>query len=78
MKIEDLKEEDEFVVIACDGIWNSLESQEVVDFIKSGFSNGKNCQEIAEDLCEKCLADSTAGDGTGCDNMTVIITQITH
>lgn len=24
---------DEFVVIACDGIWNSMTSQEVVDFV---------------------------------------------
>ena len=24
-------------------------------------------------LCDHCLADNTMGDGTGCDNMTVII-----
>lgn len=26
-------EKDNFLVLACDGIWNSLTSQEVVDFI---------------------------------------------
>ena len=28
---------------------------------------------ISIQLCDHCLADSTSGDGTGCDNMTVII-----
>lgn len=26
-------EKDNFLVLACDGIWNSLTSQEVIDFI---------------------------------------------
>ncbi|KHJ90196.1 protein phosphatase 2C [Oesophagostomum dentatum] len=78
VKVEALQPNDEFLVIACDGIWNSLNSQQVVDFIRERLKQGKSCVEISEELCDHCLAPSTAGDGTGCDNMTVIITTITH
>jgi len=40
-----------FIVLACDGIWNSLSSQEVVDFISSRIDNpdvklSKICEEV--------------------------------
>ncbi|XGW13329.1 hypothetical protein V3C99_000011 [Haemonchus contortus] len=78
VKIETLQPSDEFLVIACDGIWNSLNSQQVVDFIRDRLKQGKSCVDISSELCDHCLAPTTAGDGTGCDNMTVIITTITH
>ncbi|WKY03091.1 hypothetical protein Q1695_016413 [Nippostrongylus brasiliensis] len=78
VKIETLQPSDEFLVVACDGIWNSLNSQQVVDFIRERLKRGKTCVEISSELCDHCLAPTTAGDGTGCDNMTVIITTITH
>ncbi|CAD6199346.1 unnamed protein product [Caenorhabditis auriculariae] len=70
VKIECLLPDDEFLVVACDGIWNSMESQQVVDFVRERLSQGKTCKEICDALCDNCLADSTRGDGTGCDNMT--------
>jgi len=30
----------------------------------------------AGDLCESCLAESTDGDGTGCDNETVVVIKL--
>ncbi|KOB68061.1 Protein phosphatase 1G [Operophtera brumata] len=45
---------DQFMVLACDGIWNFMSSQ---------------------DMFDHCLAPSTMGDGTGCDNMTAIIVK---
>uniref|UniRef100_A0A915PUD6 protein-serine/threonine phosphatase n=1 Tax=Setaria digitata TaxID=48799 RepID=A0A915PUD6_9BILA len=67
---------DEFIVIACDGIWNSLTSQEVVDFIRRRINDGVNLKDICEQICDHCLSPNTAGDGTGCDNMTIIVAQI--
>ncbi|VVC41516.1 Fibrinogen binding protein,PPM-type phosphatase domain,PPM-type phosphatase, divalent cation binding [Cinara cedri] len=65
-----------FIVLACDGIWNSLSSQEVVDFISERINNPDvKLSLICEELFDKCLAPDTLSDGTGCDNMTCIIVK---
>ncbi|CDW58588.1 protein phosphatase 1G [Trichuris trichiura] len=73
IKIHELEKGDEFLVIACDGIWNSMSSQEVIDFISQRAKEGKEEVDIAAELCNACLSSTTSGDGTGCDNMTVIV-----
>lgn len=70
--------EDEFMVLACDGIWNFMSSQEVVDFVKPRLNREtgpEKLSQICEELFDHCLAPHTMGDGTGCDNMTAIIVQ---
>lgn len=43
--------EDEFMVLACDGIWNFMTSQEVVDFIKPKLAeNAENLSHICEEV----------------------------
>lgn len=42
---------DEFMVIACDGIWNYMTSEEVVDFVKKRLDGGQTkistiCEEV--------------------------------
>ncbi|XP_069829406.1 protein phosphatase 1G [Dendropsophus ebraccatus] len=81
IKVLTLNEEHDFMVIACDGIWNVMSSQEVVDFIRERISrldqSGEpaNLSSIVEELLDQCLAPDTSGDGTGCDNMTCIIVR---
>uniref|UniRef100_A0A2H8TU65 protein-serine/threonine phosphatase n=2 Tax=Melanaphis sacchari TaxID=742174 RepID=A0A2H8TU65_9HEMI len=66
-----------FIVLACDGIWNSLSSQEVVDFILERINKPDvKLSSICEELFEQCLAPNTLSDGTGCDNMTCIIVKL--
>uniref|UniRef100_A0A6P7GGT6 protein-serine/threonine phosphatase n=1 Tax=Diabrotica virgifera virgifera TaxID=50390 RepID=A0A6P7GGT6_DIAVI len=68
--------DDEFLVLACDGIWNFMSSQEVVDFIRPRILESKSkLSTICEEMFDHCLAPHTLGDGTGCDNMTAIIVQ---
>ncbi|KAG6814255.1 hypothetical protein H0H92_015370 [Tricholoma furcatifolium] len=75
--VHEISDEDEFFVIACDGIWDCLTSQQVVDFVRRGVAQGTELSEICENMCEHCLApDTTSGAGIGCDNMTVIIIAI--
>ncbi|BFZ16813.1 hypothetical protein BsWGS_19852 [Bradybaena similaris] len=72
----ELCNKDQFIVIACDGIWNYMSSQEVVDFVLEKFKDPKQKEKpsaVCEALFDHCLAPNTAGDGTGCDNMTCII-----
>lgn len=45
-----LQPEDEFVMVCCDGIWNSLESQEVVDFVRYRLTLGKPLKQIVEEV----------------------------
>lgn len=68
--------EDEFMVLACDGIWNFMSSQQVVDFVKSKLDDSpEKLSKICEAMFDFCLAPDTMCDGTGCDNMTAIIVQ---
>ncbi|KAK3727802.1 hypothetical protein QZH41_008221 [Actinostola sp. cb2023] len=73
-----LTEADEFMVMACDGIWNVKNSQEVVDFVRKELKEQRknsdiNLSSICEKLFNDCLAPDTSGDGSGCDNMTCLI-----
>ncbi|XP_052893122.1 probable protein phosphatase CG10417 [Anopheles moucheti] len=68
--------EDDFMVLACDGIWNFLTSEQVVQFVQERINKpGMKLSKICEELFDHCLAPHTRGDGTGCDNMTAIIVQ---
>ncbi|XP_055621467.1 probable protein phosphatase CG10417 [Toxorhynchites rutilus septentrionalis] len=71
-----IEPEDEFMVLACDGIWNFMTSDDVVEFVQERISDPtKKLSEICEEMFDYCLAPHTKGDGTGCDNMTAIIVQ---
>ncbi|RCH80350.1 Protein phosphatase 2C 2 [Rhizopus stolonifer] len=68
-----LTDHDEFVVLACDGIWDCFNNQQVVDFIRCKLCERKSLATICEELMDYCLADNGNMSGIGCDNMTVII-----
>ncbi|KRT81960.1 hypothetical protein AMK59_5508 [Oryctes borbonicus] len=69
--------QDEFIVLACDGIWNVLSSQETVDFIRTRIQKGQEKMSvICEELFDHCLApDRDFSTDKGCDNMTAVIVQ---
>lgn len=73
---EILEAEDEFLVLACDGIWDCLSSQDVVDIVRRSVANGKELKDICEDLMDRCLAPDSDTGGIGCDNMTVCIVAL--
>jgi len=68
---------DPWMILACDGIWNFMSSQEVVDYIQERIEDcpDNKLSGICEELFEHCLAPDTLGDGTGCDNMTAVIVR---
>jgi len=76
----EIDENDDFMVLACDGIWNVMTSEEVIQFVKERLDN-KNSEEkvslskICEELFDLCLAPDTKNDGSGCDNMTCMIVR---
>lgn len=64
---------DEFAVVACDGIWDCMTNQQVVDFVRGKLKEKVALETICENLMDECLADQCDVGGVGCDNMTVII-----
>lgn len=61
--------EEEFLVLACDGIWDCLSSQQVIDFVRRSIAQGKEIQTICEEAMDKCLAPDSEIGGVGCDNV---------
>ncbi|XP_076626715.1 putative protein phosphatase 2C T23F11.1 isoform X1 [Colletes latitarsis] len=82
-----ITEDWEFIILACDGIWDVMTSIEVVNFVRTRivqpkFGTGQenvtmDPEEICEDLMKHCLAPDTLM-GTGCDNMTVVLVCFLH
>ena len=68
----------EFIVLACDGIWDVMTNQEVVDYIRENVASGIEPEEICETLMMRCLAPDCYMGGRGCDNMTVVIICVLH
>lgn len=60
--------EDEFLVLACDGIWDVMSNEEVCDFIRNEMQSGEHhLGVLAESLIDRCL---TLGSR---DNMSVVL-----
>lgn len=70
----ELCEDDDFLVLACDGIWDCMSSQQLVDFIHEQLNSETKLSAVCERVLDRCLAPNTAG-GEGCDNMTMILVQ---
>jgi protein phosphatase 2C family protein 2/3 len=71
-----ITDEDEFFVLACDGIWDCMTNQQVVNYIRQSLSQKTKLQDICEQIMDDCLAPDSDGGGVGCDNMSVMIIAI--
>jgi len=54
--IIDRSESDEFLILACDGIWDVMSNQDIVDYISSRLLVYSDYSKITEELLETCLA----------------------
>ncbi|KAL9634485.1 MAG: hypothetical protein Q9164_004058 [Protoblastenia rupestris] len=68
-----ITDDDEFLVIACDGIWDCQSSQAVVEFVRRGIAAKQELSKISENMMDNCLASNSETGGVGCDNMTMIV-----
>lgn len=76
--VRDITPDHEFIVLACDGIWDVLSNEEVVEFIRSRIALKMEPEHICEELMTRCLAPDCQMGGLGCDNMTVVLICFLH
>jgi protein phosphatase 1G len=86
IEVLELTAEDEFLILACDGCWERKDRQEVCDFVREKLATADKaraseerlvhttCLFLDENLCEEVGGENF--DGSGCDNMTMMIVQL--
>jgi len=74
--IHDLSDDDEFIVFACDGIWDCQSSQAVIEFVRRGIAAKQELSAICENMMDNCLASNSETGGVGCDNMTISVVAL--
>lgn len=73
----ELKEEDEFLVLGCDGIFELHDSQKAVDVVRSALQADRTVREAAELLVDKsCSPDLALTRGRGGDNCSAIVLKL--
>ncbi len=69
-------DDDDFVIIACDGIWDCMTNQTAVHFVSQKISDGLDLPQVCEAMMDACLASTSEMVSVGCDNMTLIIVAL--
>lgn len=70
---------DEFIILACDGIWDCLTSEEAVARVRKGMaerSAKEKINEVIENIFDEIIAkDILSSSGVGTDNMTCVVVE---
>lgn len=78
VKIFELSPALEFFVLASDGVWDVLSSQEVVDFVWSGIDAKLSLDRIAYNIIRRVIAPIGSESELGRDNITVAVCIPNH
>jgi protein phosphatase 1G len=74
--VESIGPNDEFLLLACDGVWDVMSNQQAVDFVRSRLEPNAVLSKVASELVDACMAaDPKQTRGIGCDNMTALIVE---
>lgn len=57
--------DDEFIALCCDGIWDVMSNEAVVEHVRAGAAT-KPLQDVAASLLDKCLALNSRDNMTAC------------
>lgn len=75
IRVFPLTDEDEFFILACDGIWDVLTNQAAVDLVRGTvYQQRRSLHEVIQVVMKRCLAtDVRTSQGIGGDNMTFLV-----
>jgi len=72
----------EFMIIACDGIWDCLTSQEAVNIFGKKIREQSQGEKVSDLICQVLdsivARDIASSQGIGCDNMTCLVVKFKH
>lgn len=70
---------DKFMLIGCDGIWETLQTKEICSIIEQRLNDNPDVKltVVVEELLDRLIAKETI-EGIGCDNMSAILVQFRH
>lgn len=72
----ELNDDDEFIILACDGIWDCLTNEEAVRFVRERLDKCTPT-EIGVEMLDRIVSkDPRETQGIGGDNMTVMIVDL--
>ncbi|XP_061767189.1 protein phosphatase 1B isoform X1 [Nerophis ophidion] len=60
-------EQDQFVILACDGIWDVMSNEELCDFVKSRLEVSDDLERVCNEVLDTCLHKGSR------DNMSVVL-----
>ncbi|EGW34095.1 uncharacterized protein SPAPADRAFT_59517 [Spathaspora passalidarum NRRL Y-27907] len=66
----------EFIVIACDGVWDCFKNGQLIKLIRDKLALGWKLNKIVEFVLNDCLTMANNYTGIGFDNMTMIIVAL--
>ena len=71
-----LNPSDEFIILACDGIWDCLTNEQAVAYVRERI-NTKTPTEIGVEMLDEIISvDPRVTQGIGGDNMTVMVVDL--
>lgn len=66
----------EFVILACDGIWDCYTNDQLVKLIRKKLRDRWSLQHVTEYVLNDCISMASSATGIGFDNMTLLIIAI--
>ena len=74
VQIRDYTADDNFILIGCDGIWETMSTKDICEFARDQINEKVELSKIVEDILDKVIAKETI-EGFGCDNMSLILVK---
>ncbi|AWP13727.1 hypothetical protein SMAX5B_012219 [Scophthalmus maximus] len=63
-------EQDQFVILACDGIWDVMSNEELCDYVKSRLEVSDDLERVCNEVVDTCLHKGSR------DNMSVVLVSL--